>query len=381
MTNETGPRKFITGFNIWILVLLAVIVAGLNVSYQVLVHGLDHVFTADNIIVWTLPIASYEFFALTCTGLTFVASLALVFGYEQYESVSKTAVFLAIASLVAAFISLGLDLGSLPGMIYFLLSPNFSSPMWWMGAFYSLVIILLLVIFLQLQKGTQSSLFGKVVSLLAFIAALSASSMLGAVFGLSDARPTWFGGFLPLYFPLTATLSGLSVYLLFNQVHALVSKDKTEDPASDDLARLLVYAIGIGGIFLIWRAIVASYTNIPQFGALDHIMQSGLFRGELLIGMVLPFIVLMVPGSRESSWGKIASSGMVLLGIFLGRINIIAAGQIEPIGVRASGMPALVPFMPNIGEWTVFAFSLAVLLLIYSVGNKVLKLGSTEQVR
>jgi molybdopterin-containing oxidoreductase family membrane subunit len=58
----------------------------------------------------------------------------------------------------------------------------------------------------------------------------------------------------------------------------------------------------------------------------------------------------------------------------LGRINLVAVGQIEPVGVRAGSVAGLVSFTPSLGEWIVFLFSLALLLLVFTLGEKYLML-------
>lgn len=372
--NQFALKRLFTRFNLWIMGLSSVIVAGLVIAYQAFAHGLDSVFAADDIVVWTLPIASYVFFALTSTGLTFVASLPLSFGVNQYNGLAKRAVFLAIAALLAAFVSLSLDLGSILNLFYFLITPNLSSPLWWMGALYSLEILLLVIKFWQLHSEKSTEQFSKIVGWSTFVAAIAASSMLGAVFGLAESRPTWFGGFLPVYFPVTAFMSGVAVLLLFSLLSKLADQQNLEDPVFEGLGKLLVLSSGLGLVFFLWRMIVASNTSIPQFEAFTAIMKTGSFQTELWIGLVLPFILLLVPAVRSAVWGKISASALILLGLFLGRINLVAVGQIEPVGVRAGSVAGLVSFTPSLGEWIVFLFSLALLLLIFTLGEKYLKL-------
>src|SRR4030067_461407 len=67
--------------------------------------------TSNYGITWGLPISTYVFLVLTSTGLTFVASLAMIFGFEEFYPVAKRCVWLAVAALVAGFTALGLGIG------------------------------------------------------------------------------------------------------------------------------------------------------------------------------------------------------------------------------------------------------------------------------
>ena len=59
--------------------------------------------TLPDILVFTftqgLPPATYVFFVLTSTGLTFVVSLATVFNFEQFYPIAKRCIWLAISTL------------------------------------------------------------------------------------------------------------------------------------------------------------------------------------------------------------------------------------------------------------------------------------------
>lgn len=51
-------------------------------------------------IVWGLPIVMYDYFLLTSTGLTLVASLSLVLGLREFDLIAKRCIWLAISGLV-----------------------------------------------------------------------------------------------------------------------------------------------------------------------------------------------------------------------------------------------------------------------------------------
>ncbi|MBC8505515.1 MAG: polysulfide reductase NrfD [Anaerolineales bacterium] len=355
--NTQATRKYY----VWVSILGIAILAGLVTAFQVFTKGLG-IYGGNDTLVWTLPIAAYVFFALTSTGLTLVASIPTVFGVKQFDLVAKRAIYLAIASLIAAFISLGLDLGSLSNLIHFLTSPNMASPMWWMGALYVLEVILLGVKFWRMQVSDLTSRFYTVLSVLAFLVAIAASSTLGVVFGSIEARPSFFGEFMPVYFLLNALLSGLAVIILSNLI-------KKIDPV-EDFSNLLRVVLGLALILFVWRTFVGLNANSPEYASFKHMSGTWLFQVEFWLGLVLPFLLLLVPVFRDKVWAKFATAGLVLAGLFVRGLLLVESGLSIPGDPRLTGVPGIATVSYTVWEWLVFVFALAVLFLLYTIGDK-----------
>jgi molybdopterin-containing oxidoreductase family membrane subunit len=83
---------------------------------------------------------------------------------------------------------------------------------------------------------------------------------------------------------------------------------------------------------------------------------------------------MAIPSVRATIWGKVAASALVLLGMFAGRLESLLAGQLIPTGPMALGVLEIVTYAPTIWEWLVVAFALAVMLLLYTLGEQYLKL-------
>ena len=131
-------------YPIWLIVLGIALLSGAVAGLFIFVQG--HVlFNANDVLIWTLPLAVYIFLALSSSGLTLLSALPLVFGVKKYEPLAKRLVFLAIATLCGGFVAIGLELGTVFNMIYIMLSPNLSSPIWWMGAIYSAELAVLIL--------------------------------------------------------------------------------------------------------------------------------------------------------------------------------------------------------------------------------------------
>ena len=124
------------------------------IAGMALLSGGHATFNTSSTLVWGLPVSSYVFFVLTSTGLTFVASLAMVFGMKDFYPIAKRCVWGALVTLIIGFISLGLEIGNPLRMIWAIpLNLAVTSPMWWMGLFYLAYMGLLIVKFLLINKG------------------------------------------------------------------------------------------------------------------------------------------------------------------------------------------------------------------------------------
>jgi Ni/Fe-hydrogenase subunit HybB-like protein len=369
MAKQTKPSR---KFTIWVVVLSLGLLAGLFTAYKLLTEGLV-VLGGNDIIIWTLPLSIYVFFALTSTGLTFVASIPLVFGLKQYNLIAKRAVFLAIASLLAAFTALSMDLGSLSNMISFITSPNILSPIWGMGVLYTIELVMLLIKFWKLHTGDWQGRLSKIVGLVAFLSAIAASATLGLVFGTAESRPSYLGGFAPAYFWVTAFLSGLAMIMLFSLVyHKMVKGGLSEDESAqyDSLGMFLSFAIGFSLVLFLMRLAIGLLSTSTGLSAFVQLMGQLSFQITLVLGLILPLVLMLIPSVRATNRGKIVASALVLIGLLIERADYVLVGQLEPLGVRASGISGLVSHSTNIYDWLILASSIAVMLFVYTLGER-----------
>jgi Ni/Fe-hydrogenase subunit HybB-like protein len=367
-------------YPIWLGVLGVALLAGLVAGAFIFIHG--HIlFNANDVLIWTLPLGVYIFLALASSGLTLLSALPLVFGVKKFEPVAKRLVFLAIATLCGGFVSIGLELGSVFHMIYIMLSPNLSSPIWWMGAIYSVELVVLAVKFWKMHTGDYHSSFSKFLGTASFVLALVAPLMIGSVFGLTESRATYFGPLMSIYCLLMALLSGTALFILYSMVVGRVagSGSAGEHPAViDDFCRIFTYVTGVVVVFTVLRFIMESATTIPAFLVYHQFAHAfGVWHGfhlDVVVGLFLPFVLLLIPSVRQSAGGKIVTSGLILLGALAMHMEILLAGQSHPVGPKAEQFPQYVQYVPSVWEWLVLVFALAVMLLLYTLGERYLKL-------
>jgi molybdopterin-containing oxidoreductase family membrane subunit len=368
-------------YPIWLGVLGIALLAGVVAGAFIFLQG--HVlFNANDVLIWTLPLGVYIFLALSSSGLTLLSALPLVFGIKKYEPFAKRLVFLAIATLCGGFVSIGLELGSIFHMIYIMLSPNLSSPIWWMGAIYSVELAVLALKFWKMHTGDYHSSFSKLLGTASFVLALIAPLMIGSVFGLTESRATYFGPVMSIYCLLMAVLSGTALFILYSMVVGRVTGTAASGEFAavlyDEFTLILTYAAGIVTAFTLLKIIIESSTTIPAFlvyHKFEHLFGSiGVFGTEIILGLFLPFILLLIPSVRGSVGGRILASALIFVGCLARHMEILLAGQSHPVGPKAEQFPEYVQYVPSGWELMVLVFALAVMLLLYTLGERYLKL-------
>ena len=364
-------------YGTWMAGLGLVVLIGLYTTYKLFTDG--HVlFNTNDVILWSLPLGVYIYLALASSGLTLLASLPLVFGIRKYEPFAKRLVFLAIATLGGAFVSIGLELGSVFHMIYIMLSPNFSSPIWWMGAIYSVELVVLVVKFVLMHKGDWHSGFSKFLATVSFLLLLVAPLMIGSIFGITESRVTYFGPVMSIYCLLMALMSGTALFLFYSMMVNKLTGNGILAEMYDEFALILTYITAIVVGFTLLKFAIESATVIPEFLVYHKFEHAfGTFLGlqvEVLLGLFLPFVLLLIPSVRASAGGKIITSLLILIGTLLMHMEILLAGQSHPVGPKAEQYPEFIKYFPSIWEFLVFLFALASMLVLYTLGERYLKL-------
>ena len=81
-------------FFTWLGLLGIAILIGLFAAFKLLTEG-HHLFNANDVLIWSLPLGAYIYLALTSSGLTLLAAIPLVFGIKRYEPIAKRLIFQA----------------------------------------------------------------------------------------------------------------------------------------------------------------------------------------------------------------------------------------------------------------------------------------------
>jgi Ni/Fe-hydrogenase subunit HybB-like protein len=365
---EKNFSNFLMAFVTLTLLILFVLGAA---TYLIYGH---HSFNVTREHPWGLIIAMYVFFVVSSTGLCIMSSIGHVFGIKEFKLIGKRAILGAIITICTGFIVIALEIGHpLRMVIYNVLTPGFTSAIWWMGTLYGLYLAFIIFEFLFLIKNNHK--WSKFFGLGGLLVGIAAHSNLGAVFGFLIARPIANGVFFPTYFILSAMVTGS--YLLFlmygfrykmnfpNEVEAMLKK----------LAKILGLLLGILMFFEIWRMFTSIYGGMPgRAEVAEHILMSPNFLlGEVLLGMVIPFIVILVSKGNNIK-GVVYSSILGMVGIFFMRYDLVHDTQLMPLQllkIREYQLPpSFIEYFPSFSEIAISIGGIGVCFIMYYLAEK-----------
>ena len=318
---------------------------------------------ARYVILWSLPLGVYIFLALTSSGLTLLAGVPLVLKVKKYEPFAKRLVFLSIATLMGAFVAIGMELGSVQHMFWVFFSPNLSSPIWWLALIYSVELVVLIVKFWRMHKGDWHSSFSNTLGVISFLLAMIAPLMIGSIFGITESRVTYFGPMMSIYSLVLGLLSGTALFLLYSMIFHRVTGDgdvERQTSLYNEFTVIFAYIASIAVVFSLVKFAIESATTVPEF-LIYHKFEHAFgawqgFHFEVLLGLFLPFLLLLIPSVRRSVGGKTVTSGLILVGTLMMHMEILLAGQSHPVGPKAEQYPEFISYFPSIWEWLVFVF-------------------------
>jgi Ni/Fe-hydrogenase subunit HybB-like protein len=400
------------GFYIWITCLLALILlcgfallASIVTSMEILEFSIK--------IPWAGMISTYVFLVAAGSGLCIINALGAVFGMHRYEILGKRIAFLSLTLIVFGMLCIVLHLGHPERMpIYNAISPNFRSAISWMGALYSgylafvgLELYLLIrpdlfkqslvstghiktilkILTLEKFKNTfivkllENPKCHQVIGTLAFLAGISALSMLGSVFAHSESRTLWYGPYYPAYFIVSAIFCGYAFLIIMT----IIFHKTGEDPIPSDvlslifeMAQVLALLLAVGVLFITCR-IAFGLLNPIQQGPLLLLLNGpfkiGFWGFEILLMSILPVLILLWATRKQSQTLVFSGCLMVLIGAFVMRYQFVVAGQIFPN--ITEGLPS---YLPTLMEIFVLLGVFSTFLLVYTLGEKYLSLKETD---
>ncbi len=374
---EKNPINLIVAVSTILFLIMFVVGVG---TY--LIHG-HHAYGVTRQHPWGLLIAVYIFFVVSSTGFCIVGSLGDVFGFKDYEMISKRAIFGSIVTILAGFAVIAFEIGHpVRMMIYNVLSPGLTSAIWWMGTLYGIYLTFMIVEFYFLLNNDMKK--AKIFGLLGLLVGLAAHSNLGGVFGFLNARTISNGVFYPTYFIMTAFITG--IYLSFIIIGFRYKMDFHEEKVQKllvGLAKIQTLLLAILMFFETWKMLTGVYGGMPgRADVVKHILSGAPFWvGEVLMGMVIPFtIMLFTKWKRPTLYVYASLIGMV--GIFFMRYDLVHDTQLKPLQMMKTREyqlpPEWVHYFPSSTEIMISLGGLGLAILLYYLGTRAFNLDADE---
>jgi len=330
-------------------------------------------------IPWGLMISSYIFFVVTSTGLCIVSAIGHVFGVKQFMPIAKRAVFISIVTICSGFVVILLEVENpFRMLLYNAISPNLTSNIWWMGTLYGVYLVFMVIEFGLLQFNLSK--YAMAAGLVALISGIAAHSNLGAIFGMLHAREFWYGPYMPIYFIVSAMMSGCAAIILFTWAAYKINHKQMEDTmrgAISAVAKLSALLIAVIMFFTVWKVITGTVSPakeevISSFVNGKYAVNFWVF--EVGLGMVIPFALLLISKWKNMTMMVVASA-MMIVGIFVMRYDLVVFGQIVSVfyELGVNEYKDLLSYSPSFHEMGIVAGAIGLTVLTFLLGEKVFK--------
>ena len=372
----SGGRVYLIFVGLFGLLMLIGIGAGINALF---IAGSRHAYGTFREVPVAMLISTYVFFVVASTGLCLISSLGHVFGVRDFMPLARRSVYLSIITILAGFLVIGLEIENPFRMVvYNIISPNFSSNIWWMGTLYGFALVFLTIefVFLLQEKKHKKAI---IVCLLGVITEVAANTNLGGVFAMMHGRPYWYGPYLPVYFLLSAMVTGCAFIIFFFVLSYWINRKTMDQPtekALTSVGKLAILLLIILMIFTVWKMLTTSVGLPSAMEALNAIISGPYafsFWGiEVLGGMIIPFILLLVSRGKNIMLMFVAAAIMIF-SIFFMRLDMVVVGEIVPLyfELGVNEYSRLHTYTPSVSEILVVLGGVGFCALAFLLGEKI----------
>lgn len=321
--------------------------------------------------------------ALAAGGFT-TGAIAYVFNREQYHAVIRPALLTAMLGYTFVVFGLLVDIGRYWNITSPIVNHNGNSVLFEVAMCVMIYLGVLYIEFIPivverfrgrvrlpgllagLNSGVEKTLetadrlLGKIMFVFIIggimLSCLHQSS-LGSLMLIASYKvhPLWYTPMLPLLFLLSAFAAGYPM-VAFESI--IVAKSFDRPPEMHVLTPLAKFMPLLMGTYLAAKLgdmiVRGSYVYL-----LDGTCQTNAFLVEVIIGVILPFILLLFKKIRRSPGWLFIASTIFVLGILLNRINVFVVSYTPPY--------KLVAYFPALGEIFITIGLIAGLMFVYRV--------------
>lgn len=295
-----------------------------------------------NIVSWGLYITLFMFFVGLSAGGLIVSSSATVFDLKQFKPVAKPAVLLSSTCIIVATLLILVDLGRPERFLNLFFHPQFNSPLIWDVIVIGIYLVTSLVYLYSMTRAEPSPGNLRVLSAIALPVAILVHSVTAWIFGLQIARPTWHSALMAPIFVASALDSGLALLLIVLIGLNKFTSFKVEKKLLSTLGGLLAVFIAVDVYFVFSEILTGLYPGEEHLmGYLQLILSGNLapfFWGEIILGAVVPFLILVWPKNRLKSSLMVLASALVVVGVLFKRVWLLFSSFLLPLIGFAPGV-------------------------------------------
>ena len=356
------------------------VVGGLSAWYME--HQGHYITGMNNQIVWGIPHVFAIFLIVTASGALNLASIASVFGKQEYKPFTRLSGLLAITFLAGGLAVLVLDLGRPDRLIVAMTYYNFKSIFAWNIFLYTGFFVVVMV-YLWTMFERRMVIYTKTMGIVALIWRIILTTGTGSIFGFLVARQAYDAAIMAPLFIMLSFAAGLAAMILVLVASYACSKREIGDFILGKLRHLL----GIFVAAVLYFTLAYNITNLyatEHHGIEDFILRSGgifpllFWLGQIGLGSIVPLILFYAKPFRQCRVMLILGSALVLLGAAVQIYIIVIGGQAYPLvmfpgmeessaffdGVVTHYIPSLFEIMLGVGG---VGLSLALIVFMLAV--------------
>ena len=303
--------------------------------------GADHMESAghwvtgmSNQVVWGVPHVFAIFLIVAASGALNTASIASVFGHDDYKPLARLSALLAIALLLGGLAVLVLDLGRPDRLIVAMTHYNFKSIFAWNICLY-IGFMFIVGIYLWMMFEPRMNRFSARVGTAAFIWRLVLTTGTGSIFGFLVAREAFDSAVMAPLFVVMSLSFGTALTLLIGMLIFWINGAAIDPALLRKLRRLLgFFVIGVAYLVAVdhlTRLYVTGHHQLERFILVDGGIYTLLFWGvQILLGTVVPAILLLLPRFCQRGY-LITAALLVVVGALAQVYVLIIGGQVFPL--------------------------------------------------
>jgi len=280
-------------------------------------------------------IAVYFYLTGLSAGSFILSTLAYGFGMEKYKPMGKVGVVLAVILLVLAPLCLIADLGQPLRFWHLFPYLNVTSVITW-GTFLLTAYPLNCAIY-GFFMFTGHKRLTRVFALIGIPLAISVHGYTGFILALSKARALWNTALMPIYFLVSAMVSGIAMMILVVIIQGkFFTPDKrVNTELLSDLGGILIAAISLD-LFLVFSDILVLLTADPEAHLSAMLLLQGKYRAhflglEIWLGSLLPLVLLALPKMRKKVLPVAIAAVLTMIGVFAMRYVVVIGAQGFPL--------------------------------------------------
>ncbi|MFH1033277.1 MAG: Ni/Fe-hydrogenase cytochrome b subunit [Pseudomonadota bacterium] len=305
--------------------------------------------------------------ALAAGGFT-TAALAHVFGRHAYEPVVRPALLTALLGYVFVSLALLVDIGRSWAIWKPMIFWNPNSVLFEVAVcvmIYSTVLHVEFIPILAQRLGESIKplkwLNQRLEKVMWFfiIAGVVLSCMhqsgLGSLMLIAPTKvhPLWYTPILPLLFLTSALAVGFPMVVVENAIAGKSFDLADESGLLSRLLRITIVLLGIYGALKLG--------DLSARGAWGYVgdgsTQSRAFIVEMLFGVLIPWLMLLVPALRRRRATLFMAAFLIVAGVVLNRVNVFLVAYQPPFPAH--------PYFPSVGEMAITMGFIAALMLAY----------------